>query len=166
MPREGRRPAPITSQVPIIRTGEKPDPAALHERRAIDDPRTSAQQTLAVDAKLGTAAPSPRKRPVSLSILATIAVIFLVLGGVAAVVFGNILDDPSDEPTQTTSAPTANTTQTSSSASTTAAQPTTTSRPERTTTTQPETTEPPTTVVEPPTTAVPAVSSLATTPAG
>lgn len=103
-PREGRRQEPITSQVPLIRTGSESDPAPTTE--SVEPP-----------------ARPPRKRPISLALLMLIAAIFLVLGGVAAVVFGNIRDDAEDNPSPTSvAAPSVVTASTTSAAPTTTAQ--------------------------------------------
>jgi len=167
MPREGRRQVPITSQVPIIRTAIEPDPLAPEDRRAIDDPRTSANQSDEVT-RTGGAGRRPRKRPISLLLLVVIAVAFLVLGGVAAVVFGNIRDDTNDEPSPTTAVPTVTTAPSTTRAPTTTAEPTSTSRPAATTTTERSaTTEPSATTAEPSTptaTSLPPISSPPTTP--
>jgi len=103
-PREGRRLEPITSQVPVIRTEIKSDPAPTTE---------------------GAEPPArpPRKRPISLALLTVIAVIFLVLGGVAAVVFGHIREGSDDSPSPTSVAtPSVVTAPTTSHTPTTAAQ--------------------------------------------
>ena len=149
MPREGRRPAPITSQVPIIRTGLKPDAVHADADSGIDDPRTSAPQATVNGAGPEQTVRPPRKRPISLALLAAIAVIFLVVGGVAAIVFGNVRDDSEDEQSPTTAVPTVTATLRTSVTPTTSAQPTTT-RPAQTTT---ATTEPSTTDTAVPTSA-------------
>jgi len=133
MPREGRRAAPITSQVPIIRTGLKPDASYAAAESGIDDPRTSAPQATVHGAGRDQTARPPKKRPISLALLVAIAVIFLVLGGVGAVVFGNLRDDGKDQPSPTTAVPTVTATLRTSVTPSTTAQPTTT-RPAQTTT--------------------------------
>ena len=133
MPRQGRRPAPITSQVPIIRTGLKPEAVDAADDSGIDDPRTSASQAAIDGAGPDPNGRPPRKRPISLALLVAIAMIFLVLGGVGAVVFGNIRDDGKDQPSPTTAMPTVTATLRTSVTPSTTAQPTTT-RPAQTTT--------------------------------
>jgi len=157
MPREGRRSVPITSQVPIIRTGVKADTSAAEEPDAIDDPRTSASQ-------LGTRrSQGVRKRPISLAMLAAIAAIFLVLGGVGAVIFGHVSDDSTNDPVQTPPATTSVPTHTSHRPSTTSAAPTTTKASAPTTQPASTTIAPPTTTIEPPSSAPP-TSSATTAP--
>jgi cytoskeletal protein RodZ len=141
----------------------KPDAVGAEADSGIDDPRTSAPQAIVDGGRPDQTGRPPRKRPISLAMLVAIALIFLVLGGVAAVVFGNIRDDSKDEPSPTTAAPTVTATLRTSVTPTTSAQPTTT-RPAPTTTaaTEPPATEPPTSTA----TTSSAVSSPATTAAG
>jgi cytoskeletal protein RodZ len=153
-PRESARPAPITAQVPILRPDAKPELEAVDDRSTIDDPRTSAQQTGGI-AEPGAAGRPARKRPISLVVLAAIAVAFLMLGGFVAVVFGNIRDDSNQEPSPTSVGPTVTV------APTTTRAPATT---EPTTTNRPAATEPSPTTESPAATAAPSASTATSSP--